>query len=285
MYNLTVYQHHDLYEPVIPSVARHECRFILPFLSPPIINYTVRHFLAGDKRFKKRFGCVFERETTGMVLVAFTHGERYGIWFSRQGVPRITQSQGYSVLAPLPAATTRIINPSYVTHLFYGGDLDVGLVLLTIDHQHGVYCMYVDSIMEYPLLCYDWNTGRVVGLPIHDFREVNMTLSNRFGNCCVLVFPIVDTRMSRPAEMSVEAYLREAKKLARMLNLIRSEDDNNNPPYVCPTVVSPGPEAYAESEEHRQQLITNTDTWYSSMELVLRPLMLKYKVKYISSIT
>lgn len=111
----------------------------------------------------------------------------------------------------LTTATMRIINPPNVTHFFCDGILDVQLVLVAIERKRKVYWTYLDGIMEEPLLWYDWKPGRVAGLPIRDCEEVTMTPSNTLANCCVSLFPPLGVRMSRPAEMKIEAARREAK--------------------------------------------------------------------------
>lgn len=155
MYSIPVSTCRKIYITLMDNVFLDDCSRILPFSSPPIVNYASRHYRDGDARLKERFESVLEMVSVEMVLAAFAHAARYIIRYSRQGDSPITHSPGYGVLTPLPHATTHIISSSYVTELFYGGDVDVGLVRLSIKRKHEMDGTYVESFMEDQFLWYD----------------------------------------------------------------------------------------------------------------------------------
>lgn len=171
MYNIPLSTRRKLCVTFMANLVRHECSRILHCPSPPIVNHSIRHYLFGDARFKERFERVLEKESVEMVPASFAHVERYVIRYSRQEDPQITERQRYRVSTPLPHAITHIINSSYVTELFYGGELNVGFVWLAIQRQHEVYWAYADNVMEDPFLWYDWHTGRMVELPLRECLE------------------------------------------------------------------------------------------------------------------
>lgn len=70
-----------------------------------------------------------------------------------------------------------ILTSTYVTYFFYAAGLDVATVRLEFHRQYEVDWTYVESVMEDLFLWYDWNTGRVICLPIRDFLEVILSNS------------------------------------------------------------------------------------------------------------
>lgn len=189
---------------MIVNAVQHECILILICPSPAIMNYAIWHYRGGDARFKECFEKVLEKESVYMVLASFAYVARYGIRYFRHGDSRNTQSKWYDVLTPLTHAATHIIDSSYTPELFYGGDLDVGLVWLAIQMQHDVDWTYVDSVMDDPFLSCDWHTGHIIGLPIRDCHKVTLSGSNDV-KWCVRVFPAVDGRLSRPELCTAES--------------------------------------------------------------------------------
>lgn len=138
MYNLSVDESRQVYHLVPLEVAGHEASRILPCRNSPLVNFALRTFIAGDEEFKMCFQRVLEKESFDLLLVAFLQATRYVIRYSRQGDPRITQSQGYGVLTPLQRATVQILNTAYITGLFFGSSLGLGLVLLAVERQQEV---------------------------------------------------------------------------------------------------------------------------------------------------
>lgn len=112
------------------------------------------------------------------VLASFAHPTQYGIRYSLQGDPRITKSKGYGILTPLMHAKMHLITSTYVTRLLHSYDLDVALAWLAVQRQLEIYWTFMHTVMEDTLLCYDWNTGRILCLPIRYCREVNLSGSN-----------------------------------------------------------------------------------------------------------
>lgn len=175
-----------------------------------------------------------------LVLASFAHAARHEMCYSRQGYPRITQSQGHGVLTALPHATTHIINSAYVTELLYDGDLDVGLFRLAIQRQHKVNWAYITSIVEDPFLWYDWHTVHMVRLPIRECRKVTLSISN-FVKLCVRIFPAMDAHLTHPELWTPERARLEVDKCARNLNFIPTMDDTgtNDPSEPIPDPASP----------------------------------------------
>lgn len=79
------------------------------------------------------------------------------------------------MLTPLPHARRHIVTSIYAQELFHGGELGVAIVWLAIQRQYEVDCTYVESFIEDHFLWYDWNTGRVIALPIPDCHEVTFS--------------------------------------------------------------------------------------------------------------
>lgn len=101
------------------------------------------------------------------------------------------------------------------------------------------------------------------------------------------VFPAVDSCIARPELWAVENGRLEIVKFVRQLKLISSADDNarNDPPPPATDRGSPDPDADADAEEQRLQLLANANTCYNNMDALLRPVVLKYKIPTIPSMS
>lgn len=79
----------------------------------------------------------------------------------------------------------------------------------------------------------------------------------------------------------------EVEKCARILELIPTEDnpDININPALLHDPRSPKSEVDAEAEGQRLEILANVDTWYDSQDAVVRPVLLKYKIPQILSMS
>lgn len=59
------------------------------------------------------------------------------------------------------------------------------------------------------------------------------------------------------------------------------DPDTKVPPETLPNPGSPTPEADAEAEEQLLQLLAIADTCYNSLDAMVRPVHLKYKISHI----
>lgn len=119
MYKRTTEERSQVYCTVMPNVERLEASRISPCPTYPLINYTTRTCQLGDDYFKEKFERVLEKETVQLLLAYCIHDARYRVRYSRQGVPRITKSQGYGLLTPLTASTMTCVTMAYITELFF----------------------------------------------------------------------------------------------------------------------------------------------------------------------
>lgn len=74
--------------------------------------------------------------------------------------------------------------------------------------------------MEDPFLWYDWDKGRIVGLPIRDCREVTLSGSNVL-EWFVRVFPAVGACLSLHTLRTAVTARLEVGKCVRKLKLMR----------------------------------------------------------------
>lgn len=74
MYNMTNDNRRAVCKTAPTSVAHHGLSGILPYHNPPIVNYALRTYKAGDETFKLRFERVLEKETLDLLLTSFVHG-------------------------------------------------------------------------------------------------------------------------------------------------------------------------------------------------------------------
>lgn len=81
------------------------------------------------------------------------------------------------------ACDHHIITSTYLTELFYDGDFEFWLVWLTIQPKHGMY-WYITSIMDNHFFWYDWNKGRIVGLPMPDCDDVTLRYPTSWSGSC-----------------------------------------------------------------------------------------------------
>lgn len=104
---------------------------------------------------------------------------------------------------------------------------------------------------------------------------------------CVRVFLEVDARLARPELWITENPRLEVLTCARQLKLILSADDNdgNNQPRSAPDPGSLNSEAEEEAEDQWLQVLSNADTWYNNMNAVLSPVVLKYKIPTIPTMS
>lgn len=126
------------------------------------------YYKAFYQELKTRLQRSLEKESVDLLIAAFIQSPRYGIRFSKQGDPWITQPHCYGVLTPLPHYLFQILTTSFATELFFGSKLDLGLVLLVLERQREVDWTYVASIMEDNFPLYNCHVGKVVTLPIRN---------------------------------------------------------------------------------------------------------------------
>lgn len=285
MYNISAEERRQLYGVVDPDLRGHECSRILPCPSPPLFNYALRQYREANPQLKTRIRAVLEKETVDLLVAAFIHAARHGIRYSRQGDPRITVSDGFGILTPIPTRTMNWLTTPYLLELFHNSEYDVGLVILAVERQRQIDWNAIAEEMPDPFLWYEWHTGRVVSLPIRDCREVTVTDQKVLQNWCVRVFPVVDVRVIGDVTMTVQRARDLAQQWIAAIHGSGSAAGNNdaeplpNPP-PSPTEVEDG-----EAEDQRQELLAHADTWYNNLELLMRPTLTLFRIPYIPNVT
>lgn len=102
------------------------------------------------------------------------YNARCGIRYSRQQDPRITLSDCFGILTKLPQVTMDLVTNACIGELFDNFDLEALLFFLAFEGQKEVDWAYLDVMITFPLMWYDWHRGHVVHMSCRYKREIHV---------------------------------------------------------------------------------------------------------------